>query len=457
MHHKHVDDHGEGGADPGSGLLLREGDINLHALTVGGGYVWCGCSTSPSRLVSCRPDFSEYETTVLEGTGGLHDLVWDSGILWMVHASGHLSRLSTADRSVQTIELTSRSRQRPFAYTCHSEAEDLWIGMYTDPGSLLRVDKRSLAVTEYVLPKAPMWSVRDVAVCGGRVWACIYDVPGRIIGLDPETGRQTSLTLMHEHALPTTLVARDGHLWVGLDTIPARVLKIDPDVGVQKSIAFNPTTACVRALALSGSHLWIALHTEPAEVIVLDLLRESWRPILLPPQYSNSRAMACDGEAVFVGLQNRRHNPSAIYRLPLRRFERIAPDDVAPVRLTSQDWYRVRRGEDQLARGDLARLDGLASIVLSRRAGEEFCLLSDNERNAVVAFLQAFATNEQGNAVPIAESPCWLLARVGELRVILRHGANGITEISTIRKAPGIAFDPENTGWPKAVERVQWQ
>lgn len=441
-----------------SGTLLRDKDVNLHAIAVSPEHLWCGCATSPSRLVRMPHDFSEYEVFTLEPAGGLHDLAWDGTWLWVAHASGHLSRLSPADDSLETVSLTLPSRQRAFAYACRSHDHELWIAMYTEPGSLLRIDKTSLELTQYELPEAPMWSVRDLAFCQGWVWACVYDMPGRIVGLDPITGRRTTFTLSEEHALPSTILATNEHLWVGLDTIPARVLKIDPNVGVLRSFVFEATAASVRALALSDTDLWIALHTEPAKLIQLNLVCERWQSMRLPPHYQNSRSLACGEQALFIGLQNRRHDPSAVCKLPLPAATPRPWQDTPPARLTAQDWYRVRRGEDQLAWGMEARLEGLPSIVLSRRAGEELCFLSESERAACISVLRdVWNDNTTAPVAPVEASSCWLIATAGELRIVLRHTGLNAVEVATIRKREGQAFDPEHIGRPNPVPGLQWR
>lgn len=442
-------------AVPGSGLHLRDGDVNLHAVAAGGGSIWCGCATSPSRLIRLREDFSAYETILLEPGRSLHDLAWDGVHLWIAHASGHLSRYDVDHGRTETLSLAVPSGQRAFAYVCRSEGPYLWVGLYTEPGALLRIDKETLAQTFYALPAAPMFSVRDIAFFRGKVWTCVYDVPGRLIGLDPATGHQTTLVLPHEHALPSTLVGTEEALWVGLDSIPAKVLKIDPAHGVSRVFSFEANSASVRALEIRGGDLWIALHTEPAELVQLDLARETWRSLRLPPEYHNSRSLASTDKALYIGLQNRRHESSAVYQLPLPT--RPIENEEAPVRLTSQDWYRLRRGEDQLAWGQQARLKGLEAVVLSRRAGEEFCFLSTAERTAVVARLSALQHGGEIEAsAPIKETPCWRLTRVGEIRIVWRRGGVAGAEVATFRKREGTAFDPEIMGRPEPPAELRW-
>ena len=121
--------------EPGRGVSLREGDVNLHTVACGGGFVWCGCSTSPSRLVRLSADLQQYETIVMEGTGGLHDLCWDGIHLWAAHSSGHLSQVDTSGDVVQTLKL----RLSGDAVASLSKRVE---GLLKDAGDRARANKR---------------------------------------------------------------------------------------------------------------------------------------------------------------------------------------------------------------------------------------------------------------------------------------------------------------------------
>jgi len=445
--------------DPvGQGITLREGDTNLHSVACGGGSVWCGCSTSPSRLVRVSPELLDYETIVMHGTGGLHDLCWDGEALWCAHSSGHLSRLDPSDGSVQTIPLRFSGASAPFTYACRYDGRDIWIGMYTDPGSVLRVDRHSGKIREYRVPEAPMWSIRDVAFAGGRVWVPVYGAPGRVVGVNPDSGDRQVVQLGAEEILPSTLVARDDRVWAGLDTMPARAVEIDAcKCTVLRCVAFGEQSSSCRAMTVASGSLWVALYTDPAQIVRMDPDSGEWEEIDLPEGYANSRAMADDGEFLFIGLQNRRHLPSALFRLPLGpRGERRDTDE--KVRITAQDWYRVRRGEDQLAWGHLAWLEHLPKVVFSRRAGEELAFLDPTDREGVVVSLQGMSSRgPRGDGAAVEGGGGWLHQASGDLRIIYRRRGSGDTvEVATIRKAEGVSFDPENMGHPPGVEGLTY-
>ena len=434
--------------EPGHGIVLREGDVNLHTVACGGGFVWCGCATSPSRLVRLSPDLEDYETLVLEGTGGLHDLCWDGHALWAAHSSGHLSRIHP-DGGVETFSLRTSGISKPFAYARDFDGQDIWIGMYTDPGCLLRFDRKTGGIRAYPVPEAPMWSVRDVAFAAGKVWAPVYDVPGRVVGVDPQSGDRLVISLGEYGMLPSTLTAADGCLWAGLDTLPARVVRIDPVHGDVRSYAFDSMSSSCRAMAAVGHTLWVALYTAPAQFVRLDVRTGDWEAIMLPEGFDHSRDMAHDGEHLFIGLQNRRHLPSTLYRLPLAARGEAGCRQEGE-RITAQDWYRVRRGEDQLAWGQRVTLQGLPTVVLSQRAGEEFAFLDEADRRRVAERLRDLA-GDRGDALSLAVEPesGWRLSRVGELRVIFRQSCDtGEIRVATIRKQEGVSFDPENMGHP---------
>ena len=444
--------------EAGHGISMRKGDVNLHTVACGGGAVWCGCSTSPSRLVRLSADLQEYETIVMEGTGGLHDLCWDGDHLWAVHASGHLSQVDPSGGVVRTLQLPFSGDSPPFAYACNHDGKDIWIGMYTQPGCLLRVDRQTGRTREYVIPVAPMWSIRDVAFAAGKVWVPLYDVPGRVVGIDPESGEQQTIPLGEAHILPSTLAVTDGYVWAGLDTLPARVVRIDPASGEVRPFVFSPLSSSCRAMSAVDRTLWVALYTEPAQIVRLDVDTEAWEVIELPGDFSNSRALAYDGAYLYIGLQNRRHLPSTLYRLPLssRGLGGHQPD---ATEITAQDWYRVRRGEDQLAWRMHAALEGLPDVVLSKRAGEELAFLDEEGRARAVDCLRNLVTVDgcpRSSAVAGGEG--WRLTRVGELRMIYRRsGETGRIQVATIRKQEGVSFDPENMGRPPVVDGLAWK
>ena len=117
-----------------------------------------------------------------------------------------------------------------------------------------------------------------------------------------------------------------------------------------------------------------------------------------------------------------------------------------PEVLTSQDWYRVRRGEDEITWGKTHTVPDLPRVLLSRRAHQELAFLDAGQREAVrrcLGQLGCGAAGQQGAAV--ANGGPRRLVRVGELRIV--HQAEpdtGRIEVSTIRG--GAVLDPENVG-----------
>ena len=162
-----------------------------------------------------------------------------------------------------------------------------------------------------------MWAIRDVAFVAGKVWVPLYDVPGRVVGIDPDNGEQVAIPLGDGNILPSTLTVGDEQLWAGLDTMPARAVRIDPTNGEVQPFVFSPLSSSCRAIMAVGRTIWVALYTEPAQIVRLDVDTETWEVIELPEEFTNSRALAHDGSSLYLGLQNRRHLPSTLYRLPL--------------------------------------------------------------------------------------------------------------------------------------------
>jgi len=118
------------------------------------------------------------------------------------------------------------------------------------------------------------------------------------------------------------------------------------------------------------------------------------------------------------------------------------------VSLTCQDWYRVRRGEDDMAWGRGQALDGAPRVRLSRRAARELAFLEPDRREAVASHLAQTAAD------PYGERSCYVLrgagrwlTRVGDLRIVFRVDPdNGTLLVSTIRG--GAVLDPEAVGPP---------
>jgi hypothetical protein len=109
--------------------------------------------------------------------------------------------------------------------------------------------------------------------------------------------------------------------------------------------------------------------------------------------------------------------------------------------LNCQDWYRVRRGEDELAWGLSHDPAGVPKLRLSRRARAELGWLEGGEQAEVVAALRRIAEKLEGR--PVAAGGGRLVSLVGRFRIVFRLEA-GRALVSTIRG--GKVYDPENVG-----------
>jgi len=117
--------------------------------------------------------------------------------------------------------------------------------------------------------------------------------------------------------------------------------------------------------------------------------------------------------------------------------------------INSQDWYRVRRGEDQIAWGRCWTAAELPGVVFSERARAEFAFL-EAERQA--ALRSALRELDGAAGQPVAHGGGRRVLGIAGLRVILRAGANRVW-ISTIRGGP--VLDPEHTG-PAPEGDTEW-
>jgi hypothetical protein len=100
----------------------------------------------------------------------------------------------------------------------------------------------------------------------------------------------------------------------------------------------------------------------------------------MPAAFSNVRDLAADGDWLWAVTQNVRYRPSGLYGYHLRRG--FPPMDKGEP-LNGQDWYRVRRGEDEIAWGKTHHAPGLDDIVFSRRSFQEFAFLTKEQQTAV--------------------------------------------------------------------------
>lgn len=118
--------------------------------------------------------------------------------------------------------------------------------------------------------------------------------------------------------------------------------------------------------------------------------------------------------------------------------------------INSQDWYRVRRGEDQLAWGRRWVADDLPGIVFSDRARGEFAFLEPDQRAALTeALRELVAAPDDAKGTALAHGQGRRMLRVDGLRVVFRL-REGEVLISTIRGGP--VLDPEHTGPPPEGE-----
>ena len=117
-----------------------------------------------------------------------------------------------------------------------------------------------------------------------------------------------------------------------------------------------------------------------------------------------------------------------------------------PVALNSQEWYRVRRGEDELAWGQGQVLPGLPEVLCSRRAALEFAFLEPEQQTAVQAALRQTGRTEPPG-IPVQHGGGRRLLEVGTLRLVFGIETDtGRALLSTIRGGP--VLDPENHGPP---------
>lgn len=116
--------------------------------------------------------------------------------------------------------------------------------------------------------------------------------------------------------------------------------------------------------------------------------------------------------------------------------------------LTSRDWYRVRRGEDEIAWDRSGKLNELCLVLFSRRALQEFAFLPSDQKELVLKRLRQISENPYGeHSLIVLQGGGRRMTRINELCVVFQVEAE--TEkilVSTIRG--GKVNDPENVGPP---------
>ena len=117
-----------------------------------------------------------------------------------------------------------------------------------------------------------------------------------------------------------------------------------------------------------------------------------------------------------------------------------------PETITSQDWYRVRRGEDEIAWERLFVLKADERVVFADRAAKEWAFLEDDQREAVLERVaRLVAETDAPDVKAVAHGKGRMLVHADDLRIVFSTNADRI-EIATVRG--GRVLDPENSGPP---------
>jgi|LSQX01.2.fsa_nt_gb mRNA-degrading endonuclease RelE of RelBE toxin-antitoxin system len=117
--------------------------------------------------------------------------------------------------------------------------------------------------------------------------------------------------------------------------------------------------------------------------------------------------------------------------------------------ISSQDWYRVRRGEDDLAWGARWRVSG-ASVIVSDRACQEIRFLSAEQQERLREELIRLGNDPvlHPRSEPLIHAgPRWLL-ELDDFRVVFSFDWESVC-VSTVRG--GRVLDPEMvhvSKWP---------
>ncbi len=123
--------------------------------------------------------------------------------------------------------------------------------------------------------------------------------------------------------------------------------------------------------------------------------------------------------------------------------------------VTCQDWYRVRRGEDEIAWGKTYADPKMPHVLFSWRSSQELAFLERQQKKRVLDCIKGLSTTHQPEAgISVRNGSGRRIVHVDQLQIVFRHNPEaGRMEISTIRGGP--VLDPENVGPAPETDRAR--
>lgn len=269
---------------PGVTLAVRTGE-GPTALAVSRGVLWV-LSSAEEMLTAIDPDGEVDRHPVGVAVTELaigEDAVWVGGTdpVAIIRLEPGASVL-TGDR-ITRHGLPGRPAGLLWA------TELVWVT--TDDGALLRLDPDGFEAdrTDDFDPGAP--GRRPMAVGEGAVW--VASPNGRVLGLDPGTGRPVSA--IETGGTPSNLAFHGDHLWL---VDGARLISVDPRAGVVVSTV--EVDLALGDLASAGTTLWV---TAPDAGLLIEVDPAAGTVTGTAPIGGKPTALALQGDHIWIALE----------------------------------------------------------------------------------------------------------------------------------------------------------
>jgi streptogramin lyase len=109
-------------------------------------------------------------------------------------------------------------------------------------------------------------SAYSICFDGTHVWIGLFTSPAKIIKMDPADGTYTVYTLASGENITRSICFDGTHVWIGLNTSPAKIIKMDPADGTYTVYTLASGENIAYSMCFDGTHVWTGLNTSPAKI-----------------------------------------------------------------------------------------------------------------------------------------------------------------------------------------------
>jgi hypothetical protein len=256
-------------------LTFATDENNATNLTVYGGYLYAGLSTTPAKVVKIDLSTFTKVATLTFDTG--EDYAWG----FPVYGGYLYTSLYTSPAKVVKIDLSTFTKVATLTFdTGENYARALavyggylYAGLFTSPGKVVKIDLSTFTKVATLTFDTGEDYILSLAVYGGYLYAGLSTTPGKIVKIDLSTfTKVATLTLASGEDKILCLAVYGGYLYAGLNTSPAKIVKIDLSTFTKvATLTFDTGEDYARALAVYGGYLYTSLFTSPGKVVKIDL------------------------------------------------------------------------------------------------------------------------------------------------------------------------------------------